>query len=292
MFQGVFTAIVTPFTAGDLIDWQALEHMVEEQIEQGVAGIVPVGTTGESPTLSTEEHDQVVSDLIRIVNGRCKVIAGTGSNCTRSAIRTSLQAEKAGADACLVVNPYYNKPTQEGLYQHFKAIASELDIPVVLYNIQGRTSVNLETPTLLRLVESCPNITAVKEASGNLEQIRAVIEQTPETFSVLSGDDALTLDLIKSGGQGVVSVVSNLVPGQMVKMVQAALNQDWDKATELNQKLAPLYTASMLETNPIPIKAALAMAGKIQESYRLPLCPLSDAHRAELEQTLKVLELI
>lgn len=287
--QGVYTAIVTPFTASEAIDWEAFEQLVEKQIAAGVAGIVPVGTTGESPTLSTEEHDQVVAQVTRWVNGRCQVIAGTGSNCTRSAMRTTRQAEKAGVDACLLVNPYYNKPTQEGLFLHFKALAESVEIPVILYNIKGRTAVNLETPTLLRLIEACPNIKGVKEASGDLAQIREVIQSVPPGFAVLSGDDNLTLEIVEAGGHGCISVASNLVPEAVVALVKAALAGDLKSAHAQDEALRPLYTAQMLETNPIPIKAALAMKGWISEQYRLPLCAMSAAHRDSLQQTLQAM---
>lgn len=286
-FQGVYTAIVTPFTASEAIDWDGFEQLVEKQIAAGVAGIVPVGTTGESPTLTTEEHDQVVAQVTRWVNGRCQVIAGTGSNCTRSAIRTTRQAEKAGVDACLLVNPYYNKPTQEGLFLHFKALAESVEIPVILYNIKGRTAVNLETPTLLRLTEACPNIQGVKEASGDLVQIREVIQSVPAGFSVLSGDDNLTLEIMEAGGHGSISVASNLLPEAVVALVKAALAGDFESAHAQDEMLRPLYAAQMIETNPIPIKAALAMKGWITEQYRLPLCSLAAAHRESLQQTLR-----
>jgi len=286
MFQGVFTAIVTPFDTQEEIDWSAFEQLVDRQLAAGVAGIVPVGTTGESPTLTPAEHDKVIAQVVSWVNGRCQVIAGTGSNCTRSAIRTTQEAARAGVDGCLLVNPYYNKPTQEGLFQHFKAIADAVEIPVVLYNIKGRCAVNLETPTLLRLIEACDNIRAVKEASGDLNQIEGVIRQVPQDFAVLSGDDNLTLEIIQAGGQGSISVASNLLPAQLVALVQAALAGDFDTAQRLDEALRPLYAAQMLETNPIPIKAALAMQGLLQESYRLPLCPLSAEHRESLHQTL------
>lgn len=286
-FQGVYTAIVTPFDEQEAIDWAALEALVEKQVAGGVSGIVPVGTTGESPTLSSEEHDQVIAQVTQWVKGRCQVIAGTGSNCTRSAIRTTQQAEKAGVSACLLVNPYYNKPTQEGLFLHFKALAEAVEIPVILYNIKGRCAVNLETPTLLRLIEACPNIRGVKEASGDLVQIREVIQQVPKEVAVLSGDDNLTLEIIEAGGQGSISVASNLLPAEVVALVQAALAGDLKQAQAHDERLRPLYAAQMIETNPIPIKAALAMKGWIQERYRLPLCPLSPAHRDQLKQVLQ-----
>lgn len=291
-FQGVYTALVTPFTENGEIDWPALEALVQRQLSAGVAGLVPMGTTGESPTLTNEEHDQVIEKVTRLCKGKCQVIAGTGSNATAAAIRTTRAAAAAGVDGCLIVNPYYNKPTQQGLYLHFRAIADAVDIPIMLYNIQARSGVNLETETLLRLVADCPNIVAVKEASGNLAQIQAVIQQSPAHFQVLSGDDALTLDLLRAGGQGVVSVASNLVPEQMVALVKAALNKDWEQAQIRHNQLAPLFEVEGIETNPIPIKAALAMQGHMQEIYRLPLCPLSEAHRQTLQHSLQAMNLL
>ncbi len=296
-FQGVYTALVTPFNTDGQIDWPALEALVQRQLEAGVAGLVPMGTTGESPTLSNEEHDLIIEKVTQLCKGQCQVIAGTGSNATAAAIRTTRAAAEAGVDGCLIVNPYYNKPTQQGLYLHFRAIADAVDIPIMLYNIQGRSGVNLETETLLRLISDCPNIVAVKEASGNLEQIQAVITQTPAHFQVLSGDDNLTLDLIKSGGQGVVSVASNLVPGQIVALVNAALAAqkeqiEWQRAEQLHHQLTPLFEVQMIETNPIPIKAAMAMQGQMKEIYRLPLCPLSEAHRQQLHDVLTEMGLL
>lgn len=292
MFQGVYTAIVTPFNDFGFVDWPALEKLVERQLSAGVAGLVPMGTTGESPTLSNEEHDRVIAMVTRLSQGQCQVIAGTGSNNTAAAIRTTRHAEQAGVDGCLLVNPYYNKPTQEGLYQHFRAIADAVELPIMLYNIQGRTAVNLETPTLLRLQQDCKNIVAVKEASGNLDQIQEVIQKSTAQFDVLSGDDNITLDLLKAGGRGVVSVASNLVPEKMVALVDAALKQNWAKAESLQEYLNPLFDVQMIETNPIPIKAALAMQGHIQERYRLPLCPMAEDNRAKLQQTLEAMGLL
>jgi 4-hydroxy-tetrahydrodipicolinate synthase len=286
-FRGVYTAIVTPFDEEGHIDWDAIKSLVETQIKKGVSGIVPCGTTGESPTLSHEEHDSVVEEVIKLVDGRCQVIAGAGSNCTKEAIRLAMHGEDCGADAVLVVNPYYNKPTQEGLYRHFKAVAGSIKIPLVIYNIKGRAGVNLETKTLVRIAESCPNVICVKEASGSIEQIREVISQTRDNFCVLSGDDGLTLELIKSGGDGIISVASNLIPGEMVEMVDAALNGDMKKAEQIDKKLRPIFEGEFIETNPIPIKAALAMKGLIKEVYRLPMCEMMPENREKWKGILK-----
>ncbi len=281
--KGVYTALITPFTDLGTVDYQALEKIVNEQIDQGIDGLVPCGTTGESPTLSHEEHDRVIAQTVKYAAGRVPVIAGTGSNATTEAIRLSQHAEDSGADAVLLVNPYYNKPTQKGLYLHFKAIADSVKIPCILYNIKGRTGVNLETETLERLSCDCSNIVAVKEASGSLEQMKAVIDKTEENFSVLSGDDNLALDLIKLGGDGVISVASNLFPKEMVRMTHAALDGDWETADKLGQWFAPFFSACFIETNPIPIKTAMAHMGWCRESFRLPMCSLeSSEHRSRL----------
>ncbi len=286
-FRGVYTALITPFTDIGTVDYKALERIVEQQIEAGIDGLVPCGTTGESPTLSHEEHDRVIAQTIKYAAGRVPVIAGTGSNATTEAIRLSQHAEDAGADAVLLVNPYYNKPTQKGLYLHFKAIADSVKIPCILYNIKGRTGVNLETDTLVRLENDCRNITAVKEASGSLEQMKAVIDGTENGFSVLSGDDNLALDLIRLGGDGVISVASNLFPKEMVRMVHAALDGRWDEAERLGSWFAPFFSACFIETNPIPIKTAMARMGWCRESFRLPMCPLeSSEHREKLFSTI------
>lgn len=286
-FRGVYTAIVTPFKKDESVDYKRLKQLIEFQIKNGVSGIVPCGTTGESPTLSHEEHEKVIEETIKAVNGRVKVIAGTGSNCTREAIKLSKNAEALGADAILSVNPYYNKPTQEGLYLHFKAICDSIKIPVVLYNIKGRTGVNVETSTLIRLIRDCKNLAAVKEASGDINQIRDVIKQSPDNFCVLSGDDGIVLDLIKSGGDGVISVASNMIPKEMSEFVSYALKKDMKNAEAFDKKLQPFFKAEFIETNPIPIKAALAMQGKIEEVYRLPLCEMGSKNREELKRVLK-----
>jgi 4-hydroxy-tetrahydrodipicolinate synthase len=292
MFKGVYTAIITPFKKDGSVDWAALKNLVEFQIENKVAGIVPCGTTGESPTLNHKEHDEVIEKVIEYVNKRCTVIAGTGSNSTAEAIRLTRHAAEAGADACLVVNPYYNKPTQEGLYRHFKAVAESVTIPIVVYNIKGRTAVNVETPTLIRLIKDCRNIKAVKEASGDLDQMKDVIAQAPEGFSVLSGDDNITLDLIKAGGHGVVSVASNMIPDKMVAMVDHALNKKYEEAAKLNANMADFFAGEFIETNPIPIKAALAMKGMCEEEYRLPMCELRPDNKEKWKTVLENMNLL
>ena len=286
-FRGVYTALITPFTDIGTVDYQALERIVNAQIEAGIDGLVPCGTTGESPTLSHEEHDRVIAQTVKYAAGRVPVIAGTGSNATTEAIRLSQHAEDSGADAVLLVNPYYNKPTQKGLYLHFKAIADSVKIPCILYNIKGRTGVNLETETLSRLEKDCGNIMAVKEASGSLEQMKEVIGSTGDGFSVLSGDDNLALDLIKAGGDGVISVASNLFPREMVRMVHSAMEGNWDEADRLGGWFRDFFSLCFVETNPIPIKTAMAHAGWCRESFRLPMCPLeSSEHRNALFQCI------
>lgn len=287
-FRGVYTALITPFTDIGTVDYQALERIVENQIEAGIDGLVPCGTTGESPTLSHEEHDRVIAQTIKYAKGRVPVIAGTGSNATTEAIRLSQHAEDAGADALLLVNPYYNKPTQKGLYLHFRAIAESVRIPCILYNIKGRTGVNLETETLSSLERDCSNIVAVKEASGSLEQMGNVIETTSSGFSVLSGDDNLALNLIRMGGDGVISVASNLFPREMERMIHSALEGNWDESERIEAVLSPLFSALFIETNPIPVKTAMARMGWCRESFRLPMCPLeSPEHRRVLMEAVE-----
>jgi len=292
MMKGVYTAVITPFKEDESIDWDALKALVEFQIENKVAGVVPCGTTGESPTLSDEERKQVIEKVIEWVDKRCEVMAGTGSNNTKHAVENSIHAEKAGATSCLVVNPYYNKPTQEGLYLHFKAVADAVKIPIVVYNIKGRTGVNVETPILMRLIKDCDNIKAVKEASGDLNQMKNVIAQAPEGFSILSGDDGITLDLIKEGGHGVVSVAANLIPDKMVAMVNNALEGKFDEASTLNKEMDAFFEGEFIETNPLPIKAGVAMKGMCKEIYRLPLCKMSEEARAKWKTILEDMKLI
>jgi 4-hydroxy-tetrahydrodipicolinate synthase len=292
MFRGVFTAIVTPFNEDESVNEEVMRRLIDYNIEGGVTGIVPCGTTGESPTLSHPEHDHVIELTVEHVAGRVPVIAGTGSNCTREAVRLTRHAEEVGVDAVLLVNPYYNKPTQEGLYRHFRAIAESVDIPCVVYNIKGRTGVNVETPTLMRLIDDCDNIVGVKEASGNMSQIRDVINQSPDGFSILSGDDNITLDLIRSGGHGVVSVASNLVPARMAALVQAALDGDYGTAEAIHDELTPFFEAEFIETNPIPIKYMLSLKGMCPEVYRLPLCELRPESKARVRQVMETMGLL
>ncbi|MBA7475314.1 MAG: 4-hydroxy-tetrahydrodipicolinate synthase [Spirochaeta sp.] len=287
MFEGVFTAIVTPFTEnGEKIDEQALRRLVDFQIENGVNGLVPVGTTGESPTLSHEEDRDVIRIVVDQAAARVPVIAGSGSNCTSTAIELTRRAKEVGATASLQVAPYYNKPTQEGFYRHFTAIADAVDLPIIVYNIPGRSGKNIENSTMLKLAAH-KNIVAVKEASGDIGQMMDLIAQKPDDFVVLSGDDNLVFPLMALGGKGVISVAANLVPRRMSDFVGAALKGDWDRARELHYQLLPLFKAIFIETNPIPIKAALAWQGMVKETYRLPMCPLLPASREAFKAVLK-----
>ncbi|HXJ81888.1 MAG TPA: 4-hydroxy-tetrahydrodipicolinate synthase [Candidatus Methylomirabilis sp.] len=284
-FHGSIVALVTPFRNGD-VDESKLRELVEFHVSQGTDGIVPCGTTGESPTLSHDEHKRVVEIVVEAARGRIPVIAGTGSNSTAEAIDLTAHAKKAGAVGALVVNPYYNRPTQEGLYRHFRAVAEAVDIPMLVYNIASRTAVNVETDTLARLVSDCPNIVGVKEASGSLDQMTQVILACGPEFSVLSGDDNVTLPLMSVGGRGVISVVANIVPRDTAEMTHAALAGDWKLARDLHLKLFPLSRAMFMETNPIPVKEAMAMLGMIEPEYRLPMCRMSDANRPRLKSIL------
>jgi 4-hydroxy-tetrahydrodipicolinate synthase len=290
-FQGSFVALVTPFREGR-VDEAKLRELVEFHVTHGTDGIIPCGTTGESPTLSHDEHKRVVEIVVQTAGRRLPVIAGTGSNSTAEAIDLTRHAERAGAAAALVVNPYYNKPTQEGLYRHFRAVAESVAIPILLYNIQSRTAINVETATLARLVRDCRNIAGVKEASGSLDQMSQVIAACGPNFSVLSGDDNLTLALLAIGGHGVVSVIANIVPRETADMVHAALEGDFKRARELHYRLFPLARAAFLETNPIPIKEAMAMAGMLEPEFRLPMCRMSDANRETLRSILRQYALV
>jgi 4-hydroxy-tetrahydrodipicolinate synthase len=284
MFKGAIVAIVTPFKKGR-VDEEALRALIEMQISNGTDGIVPCGTTGESATLSHEEHDRVIEITIEAVRKRVPVIAGTGSNSTAEALRLTRHAYEAGADGALMVTPYYNKPTQEGLYQHFQAIAAEVPIPVILYNVPGRTGGNLLPETVLRLA-SVPNIVGIKEASGSLKQIMDVIHLCPDDFSVLSGDDAVALPVLAMGGSGVISVFANVAPADMAGMIDAYQAGDMAKARKMHYRMLPLMDALFIETNPIPVKAALAMMGLIDYEFRLPLCRLSQTNEDKLRNIL------
>ena len=291
-YQGVYTALVTPFTSTGAVDIDAFKKLIEYQIESGVDGLVPCGTTGESSTLSHEEHDRVIDLTVRFADGKVPVIAGTGSNATSEAIQLSQHAEQAGVDAILLVNPYYVRPTQKGLYLHFKAVAESVSIPCIPYNIKSRTGVNLENETLLRLMQEQSNIVGVKEASGDLTQMKGLIEIRHREFSILSGDDNMTLDLIEAGGNGVVSVAANLIPRQMKELVHSALKGDFEKARQLESRLTPFFEACFVETNPIPIKTAMAMKGWCKETFRLPICSLEkEEHYAVIEKAMKDLDI-
>ncbi len=290
-FQGSFVAMVTPFRNGK-VDEAKLRELVEFHVTNGTDGLIPCGTTGESPTLSHDEHHRVVELVIEAARGRIRVVAGTGSYSTSDAIEMTKHAERVGAAGALVVNPYYNKPTQEGLYRHFRAVAESVAIPILVYNIQGRTAINVETDTMARLAREVKNIVGVKEASGSLDQMSQVIAACGPDFSVLSGDDNITLPLLAIGGSGVVSVIANIVPRETADLVHAALDGDWKRARDLHFRLFPLARAAFLETNPIPIKEAMAMAGMLEPEFRLPMCRMSDANREKLRAILKPYGLI
>ncbi len=284
MFPGTFTAIVTPFRDGQL-DEKAFKELIRFGIEGGISGFVPCGSTGESATLSYEEHERVVELCVKEVAGQAKVIAGTGSNSTQEAIELTRHAKKVGADGVLLVSPYYNKPTQEGLYRHFKAIAEAVDIPIVLYNIQGRTAVNIENSTMQKL-SLIPNIVGVKEASGSILQMSEVIRLCGEGFCVLSGDDQMTFPLMALGGQGVISVVTNIVPDKMSSLVKAMLAGDIVKARSIHFEIYELCQAMFFETNPIPVKTALGLMGMINPELRLPLCSMAQQNEEKLKAVL------
>jgi len=285
--SGCATALVTPFTASGDVDVDRLRALVEYQIGGGVRLLVPCGTTGESATMSDEEDQLVINTTVEVARGRAKVIAGTGSNSTAAAIQYSLTARELGADAVLSVAPYYNKPTQEGLYAHFRAIAESVSgMPVVIYNVPGRTSSNISAETTIRLARDVENIVAVKEASGNLSQIMEILRSRPKGFRVISGDDSFTLAIIALGGDGLISVASNEIPALMSQLVDLALAGDWNEARALHYRLLPLLEANFIESSPGPVKAAMAMMGLIDENFRLPLVPIQEKSRAHLREVL------
>jgi 4-hydroxy-tetrahydrodipicolinate synthase len=293
MFTGCYTALVTPFTKNGAVDEARLKDLVEAQIAGGVDGLVPCGTTGESPTLSHEEHNHVIELVVRFAAKRCKIIAGTGSNSTDEAIQMTAHAKKVGADASLQVAPYYNKPTQAGLDAHFRAIAEACDIPLILYNIPGRCGVDISNETMAKLRRDLPkHIVGLKEATGNVDRVSQMRALVDREFSILSGDDSLTLAMMAIGAQGVISVASNVVPREVSDLTHAALQGDYASAGRIHAKLFPLFKDLFIETNPIPVKAALALAGKIEESYRLPLVPMADSNKAQLRKTLATLGLV
>lgn len=286
MFTGTYTAIVTPFKNGQL-DEAALARLVKNQVKGGVDGLVPVGTTGESPTVDYDEHTRIIALTVKSAAGKVKVLAGTGGNSTSEAIYLTQQAEKAGADGSLQVAPYYNKPTQEGLYQHFKAIAKATKLPIILYSIPGRCGIEIAVPTAKRLASDCKNIVGIKEAGGNADRVSMLRAALGDKFEILSGDDSLTLPFMAVGAQGVISVASNVAPREVSTMVRAFAKGDTRKALAIHQKLYPLFKDLFIETNPVPVKAALAILGQIQEEYRLPLVQLSAANRATLKAAMK-----
>ena len=291
-YQGLYTAIVTPFKNGQ-VDYEAFKALIEAQIAGGVDGIVPMGTTGESPTVSTEEHLEVIRVCVETVAGRCQVIAGTGANCTAEAIELTKAAAAMGADGTLQVCPYYNKPNQEGVYQHFKAIAEATDLPIMLYSIPGRSGIEIAVDTVARLAADCPTIVAIKEAGGSVERVNQLVQALPEGFAVLSGDDGLTVPFISCGAVGLVSVTSNVAPAEMKALVDAALNGDGKKALELQKKYYPLMKGLMsLDVNPVPVKAALALRGNIGWDIRLPLVPLAEEKHGKLADLLKSFNLM
>ena len=289
-FQGTGTAMVTPFTAAGAIDEPALRRFVDFQINEGIDMLLPCGTTGEGATLDADESDRVLSIVLDQAKKRVPVIFGAGSNDTKKAVQGTERAKRLGADGVLSVGPYYNKPTQRGFYEHFKAVA-EVGLPIIVYNVPGRTGSNIEASTMLKLAE-LPNIVAVKEASGNLGQMMDILRSRPADFRVLSGDDAITLPLIASGGDGVVSVVSNEVPGPMSQMTRAALAGDFARAREIHYRLLPLMNANFIESNPIPVKAVLAMMGMLTENYRLPLVPMTPNNRAQIQKIAEELGIV
>jgi 4-hydroxy-tetrahydrodipicolinate synthase len=290
MFKGVITALVTPFR-DDRIDEEALRRLVDEQIRAGIDGLVPVGTTGESPTLSNEEHIRVVEIVVQEARKRVSVLAGTGGNATREAIELTQAAKAVGADGTLQVTPYYNKPTQDGLYRHFKAVADAAPLPMVLYNVPGRTGCDLLPETIARLCE-LPLVVGVKEATGNLQRAAQIMARVGDRLSLLSGDDATAFPFYALGGNGCISVVSNVAPADMAAMWDAAAAGNWNKSRELHYKLFPLSEGLFIEANPIPVKAALAMMGKITDEIRPPLYPLAGAGREKVRKILADLKLV
>jgi len=284
MFSGSMVALVTPFRDGS-VDWQSLQALVEFHVQNGTHGIVPCGTTGESATLSHEEHDEVIKAVIKAVNRRVPVIAGTGSNSTAEAVRLTREAEKSGADGALMISPYYNRPTQEGIYQHYKKVAASVGIPIIVYNIPGRTGSKIEPETLARLAE-IKNIAGVKEATGSVDQAIDVLRLCQGNLAVYSGEDSLTFSLMALGGQGVISTVANVAPKEMAQLTEACLAGQWEKARELQFKLVPLIRSVFIETNPIPVKTALSLMGKCTGELRLPLTPMAEGNVKKLRQAM------
>ncbi len=290
MFKGSIVALVTPFKKGK-VDYKALQKLVDFHVKAGTNAILPCGTTGESATLSMEEHADVIEAVVSAAAGRIPVIAGTGANNTKEAIELTRHAKKAGADGSLQVCPYYNKPTQEGLYRHFKTIAEEVDIPIILYNIPSRTGINMSVDTIVRLSQ-LKNIVAIKEASGNVSQMAEIKRRCGDKLILLSGDDALTLPVLSVGGEGVISVVANILPEKVVQMICAWKNKEFERALDVYFELMPLVKAMFLETNPIPVKTAMGLMGMINPELRLPLCEMSKENLEKLKKVLRSYGLI
>jgi 4-hydroxy-tetrahydrodipicolinate synthase len=290
-FAGAHTALVTPFK-DDALDEVALTALIEAQVQGGISGIIPVGTTGESPTLSHEEHRRVIEIAVKVAAKRVLVIAGTGSNATSEAVELTIEAEKLGADAALLVAPYYNKPSPEGLYRHFKKVAESVSIPIILYSIPGRCGIEIPVTIVARLAADCPNVIAIKEAGGKVERVHELRAALPESFQILSGDDALTLPFMQAGGVGVISVASNVIPAEVEELVQSFLRGDLAKAEEIHTRYADLFRDLFIEPNPVPIKTALAAKGICRDDVRLPLCEMTNSNKETLIKTLKESNLI
>lgn len=286
MFKGTYTALVTPFRNGK-VDVKAYEELIERQVAAGLEGIVPVGTTGESPTLNMEEHIRVIELAVQFARKRLQVVAGTGSNSTAEAIELSAGAQRAKADSLLLVAPYYNKPSPEGMFQHFRAIAKSVDLPIMLYSVPGRCAVEITLETIERLAKECPQICAIKESGGKPERVDAIRAVVPESFKILSGDDSMTVEFMKRGAHGLVSVASNLFPAEVKELVDAGLKKDWKKAEELHRKYSAIFRDLFIESNPGPIKAAMAAKGWMADELRLPLVPITEGSRVKLFETLK-----
>jgi len=286
MFEGTYTALVTPFRNGQ-VDVKAFEALIERQVAAGIEGVIPVGTTGESPTLNMQEHLRVIELAVQFARKRTKVIAGTGSNSTAEAIELSTGAQKAKSDALLLVAPYYNKPSPEGMYQHFRAIAKSVDLPIMLYSVPGRCGVEITVETVARLAKDCPTIRAIKEAGGKPERVDAIRQVVPAGFEILSGDDGMTVEFMKRSAAGVVSVASNLIPAEVKALVDAAARKDWKKAEELHQRYAGVFRDLFIESNPGPVKAAMAAKGWLADELRLPLVSITESSREQLFRTLK-----
>ncbi|MDQ8191341.1 4-hydroxy-tetrahydrodipicolinate synthase [Roseibacillus persicicus] len=292
MFEGTYTALITPFR-NDTVDYDAFRALIDRQAEAGMTGIVPVGTTGESPTVTTEEHLEIIRVAVEHTAGRMQVVAGTGANATAEAIHLTKAAEEMGADSSLQVCPYYNKPSQEGLYQHYKAVADATKLPIMLYSVPGRSTVSIAPETAARLANDCPNILSLKEAGGSVDRINQLVQAVPEGFELLSGDDPLTVPFMSCGATGLVSVAGNIIPDVMVRLVNACLSGDYAEALAMQKKYYPLFNALMsLDTNPVPIKSAAVMMGHCADEFRLPLVGLNEKKSAQLKAVLEEFELL